>query len=51
MIEVGDLVRARHCGGVWLVIQIDSWAWSCQAIQGSRKEWFDIDHMEMVTHG
>ena len=57
MIQVGDLVRAldfaprsRHYGGVWLVIQIDSGSWSCQAIQGSRKEWFDINHMEVVTH-
>ena len=56
MMQVGDLVRAldlgevRHYGGVWLVIQIDSWAWSCQAIQGNKKEWFDINTMEVVTH-
>ena len=57
MIEVGDLVRIRpypadlpETVGVWLVIQVDSWAWSCQAIQGSKKEWFDINHVEVVTH-
>ena len=49
MIQVGDLVRALD-GGVWLVIQIDSWSYSCQVIQGSRKKWFDINHMEVVTH-
>ena len=57
MIEVGDLVRAidrrppadrRQYGGVWLVIRVDSWAWVCQAIQGSKNEWFDINHVEVV---
>ena len=56
MIKVGDLVRAIDGRvwwvgrGPWLVIQIDSCGWSCQAIQGSRKEWFDINHLEVVTH-
>jgi|14BtaG_2_1085337.scaffolds.fasta_scaffold95354_1 hypothetical protein len=52
MIQIGDLVRIHPAEaiGVWLVIQIDTWAWSCQAIQGSKKEWFDINHVEVVTH-
>jgi hypothetical protein len=52
MIQVGDLVRIHpdEATGVWLVIQVDSWSWSCQAIQGNKNEWFDIDHVEVVTH-
>jgi hypothetical protein len=52
MIEVGDLVRIHpdEAAGVWLVIQIDSWSWVCQAIQGNKNEWFDIGQVEVVTH-
>lgn len=62
MIKVGDLVRfTRDLGnwhsrnphpvrGAWLVIQIDSWSWVCQAIQGNKNEWFDIGQVEVVTH-
>jgi len=42
--------RSLRRRGVWLVIQVDSWVWSCQAIQGSKKEWFDINHVEVLTH-
>ena len=52
MIQIGDLVRIRpdETTGVWLVVQIDSWSWVCQVIQGNKKEWFDINHVEVVTH-
>ena len=62
MIQVGDLVRQfdfdrrwewahrQPRRGVWLVIRVDSLSWSCQAIQGNKKEWFDINTMEVVTH-
>lgn len=58
-IQAGDLVRQidfdrryyrQPRRGVWLVIQIDSLSWSCQAIQGNKKEWFNINTMEVVTH-
>jgi hypothetical protein len=61
MIEVGDLVRVypmnrraydseANLAGVWLVIRVDELTFSCHAIQGNKKEWFDLRHVWAVQY-